>query len=311
MAGRIGPLQAKMYQPGVCNLKSPRRSILKGGALFAAATVLPSGVLASDEPAGTDFDKTHAAAQEALKSHFSKMGYQPSNAASIVTGDEQFNGGLRHDETGIIQNPGQMTVQQCSRIEDIGKKQKRDVLPLFHIFVCNKPLGFGSQQTVQQIIAYLVGPLGLDRTRLALVGTPRLNDYAPTLEKAGIDIARQAYLRDDSEALATADGSGYFRFPGNPEAPARPTVGMYYWIGEGTPRPLTAYPPSEDWTEIGEASLDDQDVLAFGLGTERITLASTGLMPSWQERLAQLLEYIENDSGGAEPPSGRAHFTKG
>lgn len=277
------------------------------------ASVLPGRLAASEEPAGTEFDRAHAATQAAIQDHFSKLGYQPRNPAPIVTRDEIFNGGLRFDETGtgVLEKHGQMVFQQCARLEDIDNKHRRDVLPLFHIFSCSKPLGFKPPQTVAQILTCLTETLGLDPARLAFVGTPLLNDYLPHLEKANVEPIRQIFLRDDAEALAAADGSGYFRFPGNPDAPVQPTAGIYYWIGNGPPQPLASYPPSQNWTEIGEMSLDENDTLAFALGTERVTLASTGLISSWQERLAHLMEYIENDSSGAEPPSGRALFIDG
>lgn len=292
-------------------MKEPRRTILKGSAVVAVASVLPGPLLASNKLNGTEFDKAHAKIQGAIADHFAKLGYQPRQPAPIVTRDETFNGGLRFDDTGLLEKPGLMAFQQCARLEDIDRKDRRDVLPLFHIFVGSKPLGLKSQQTVAQLLTYLTQSAGLDPARLAFVGTPRLNEFLPQLESAGIEPIRQIFLRDDAEALATADGSGYYRFPGDPDAPTLPTAGIYYWIGNGSPRPITAYPPSPDWTEIGEMSLDDDDSLAFGLGTERLTLASTGLISSWQERLTQLMEYIENDSGGAEPPSGRALFING
>lgn len=292
-------------------MEDRRRSILKGSAIVAVASVLPRPLAASDKLEGTKFDKAHAKVQAAITEHFAKLGYQPRRPALIVTRDETFNGGLRFDDTGLLDKPGLMAFQQCARLEDISKKDRRDVLPLFHIFVCSKPLGLDSQQTVAQILTFLTQSAGLDSARLAFVGTPRLNDFLPQLESAGIEPIRQIFLRDDAEALAAADGSGYYRFPGDPDAATLPTAGIYHWIGSGSPQPITTYPPSRDWTEIGEMSIDDGDDLAFGLGTERLTLASTGLISSWQERLTQLMEYIENDSGGAEPPSGRALFIDG
>ncbi len=267
-------------------------------------------MFSNEDVVGTDFDKAHGAMQEALVGHFAEMGYTPVTAAPIVTDDEQFNGGLRYDETGLIDQPGQMAIQQCARLEDIEKRHRRDVLPLFHIFRCNKPLGFKSQQTLAQALAYLTDTLGIESSRLCLISTPRLEKYAPVLKRAHIDATRQVLLRDDAAALAAADGSGYFRFPGDPSADTFATVGLYCWIGEGVPMRPESYPPSEDWTEIGEASLDEGESMGFAFGTERIVLATTGQMPSWQEQLVQLFEFIENDSGGGQPPSGRAEFAR-
>ncbi len=291
-------------------MTNPRRDLLKGGALFAAASLLPKGALSSENVVGTDFDKAHGALQDALADHFTQMGYTPVDASPIITGDESFNGGLRYDETGLIDQPGQMAIQQCTRLEDIGKRHHRDVLPLFHIFRCNKPLGFKSQQTLAQALTYLTETLAIDTGRLCLISTPRLEKYAPVLKRAQIDVARQVLLRDDAEALAAADGSGYFRFPGDENADTFATVGIYCWIGEGIPMRPESYPPSQVWTEIGEASLDEGESMGFALGTERVTLATTGLMPSWQERLVQLFEIIESDSGGGALPSGREQFAK-
>ncbi len=290
-------------------MTSARRDILKGGALVAAASFLPCRLVAAEGADGTDFDRAHAAMWATIENHFAKLGYRQRDPASIVTRDETFNGGLRYDDTGLLQKPGHMAFQQCARLEDIEKKHRRDVLPLFHIFSCSKPLGLKHPQTAAQVLAFLTETLALDPARLSFVGTARLNDYLPVLESAKVEPIRQVFLRDEDEALRTADGSGYFRFPGNPDAPLQATAGIYCWIGDGAPQRLDSYPPSENWTEIGEMSLDAEDSLAFGFGTERLTLAATGLIPSWQERLVQLFESIESGSSGAKPPSGRARFT--
>ena len=291
-------------------MTNPRHNILKGGALFAAASLLPTRLFSNEDFVGTDFNKAHAGKQGALFSHFTEMGYTPVTAVSIVTDDEGFNGGLRYDETGLIAQPGQMAIQRCARLEDIERRHRRDVLPLFHIFRCNKPLGFKSQQTLAQALAYLTDTLSIDSSKLCLISTPRLEKFAPVLKRAHINAPRQVLLRNDVEALAASDGSGYFRFPGDANADTFATVGIYCWIGEGVPMRPENYPPSEDWTEIGEGSLDEGEPMGFALGTERVTLATTGLMPSWQEQLAQLFEIIEIDGGSGQPPSGRAKFAK-
>ncbi len=290
-------------------LKSRRRSILQGGAALAAASMLPGRTVANTADVDSEFARAHALLQQSLVDQFSEMGYLPVGAAPIVTGEE-FNGGLRFDETGLIEWPGQMTIQHCTRLEDIDKKERRDVLPLFHIFRCNRPYGFKPQQSLAQVLAYLTGSLGLDVSRLSLVSGPRLEEYGPVLKRVRIETGRQVYMRDEAEARANADGSGYWRFPGDADAEPVATVGIYCWIGDGPPRQITQYPPSEDWTEIGEALLEDTDSLGFALGTERLTLATTGQMPSWQNQLPVLFEAIENDRRDGEVPSGKAYFAR-
>lgn len=292
-------------------MTSRRRSILKGGAVLAAATLVSTRGLAGYEPTGIDFNRAHRDVQLNLLDQFGQLGYTPVLAAPIVTGNERFNGGLRFDDTGVADHPSRILIQHCARLEDIEKRARRDVLPFFHIFRCNRPQDHKPQQSLAQVLAYLTGPFGIDVSRLALVGAPLLEDYAPVLKRAQIETGRQVYLREDSEARASSDGSGYWRFPGDENADAFATAGLYCWIGDGAPKPIAQYPPSEDWTEIGEAILDDRDTVGFVLGTERLTLALTGTMPTWKQQLTLLFEAIEKDGAGAVAPSGWEEFAKG
>ncbi|MEX3009788.1 hypothetical protein [Hoeflea sp. TYP-13] len=291
-----------------------RRNILKGGAALAAASMLPGNALAKASGyarrTGDSLDLPTHVLHEAMIDYFSGKGYELVDHVPIVTGDESFNGGLRYDETGIDNKPGQMAIQPCARIEDIQKKGQLDVLPLFHIFYCMTPLGLKPADTLAQVLDYLTNNVGLNSQYFAFVTVPEFELYFPVLEEYGFDPNRQVHIRDSEEALVMGDGSGYFRFPGNRDALAFATAGIYYWTGTGAPPELTAYPPQKGWTEIGETSIDETANFGFGLGTERVGLAATREIPSWQERLVLLFEQIEIHSGG-NPPPGRDRFSNG
>ena len=247
---------------------------------------------------------------EALVGYFREQGFELFEPASIVTGDESFNGGLRYDETGMHEKPGQMSIQACARVEDIQAKNHADVLPLFHIFYCISQEDTSSSETLAQLLDYLTNGAKLDTARFAFVTIPEFEPHLPTLEKFGFDTGRQIHFRNSEQAKDAGDGSGFFRFPGDSDAKAFATVGIYYWTGDGAPPKLAQYPPQQGWTEIGEASIDEQADFGFGLGTERLGLAMHGSIPSWQDRLVLLFDQIELASAG-NPPPGKDKFANG
>ena len=291
-------------------MEQKRRTILKGGAALAFVSVLPANAQTNDRKPGDSLDLQTHQLHEALIEHFSGKGYKLVDQAPIVTGDESFNGGLRYDESGLDRQPGEMSIQSAARLEDIRRKDQVDVLPLFHIFYCITPLGLKSDDTLAQVLDYLTNTAKLDTAKFAFVTIPEFEPHLPVLEESGFDTSTQILFRNSEKAREEGDGSGYFRFPGNPDADAFGTVGLYYWTGEGDAPKLAEYPPPQGWTEIGEVSIDDADSFAFGLGTERVGFAMTGEIPSWQERLVLLFEQIERNSGG-KPPSGKDKFANG
>ncbi len=291
-------------------MKSKRRTILKGGVAFAAATILPASAHSNTAEPDRSLDQPTHDLHEILVGYFKDLGYEFLEPASIVTGDETFNGGLRYDETGLHEKRGQMAIQTCARVEDIGNKDKADVLPLFHLFYCITPLGLNSSDTLAQLLDYLTSTSQLDPGKFAFVTVPEFEPHLPMLEKYGFDTSRQIHFRNSEQAKQEGDGSGFFRFPGDPQADTFATVGIYYWTGEGSPPKLAEYPPQPGWTEIGEASIGDETEFGFGLGTERLGLAINGSIPSWQERLVLLFEEIELASAG-NPPPGKDQFANG
>ena len=286
-----------------------RRTILKGGAAIAAASLLPIRALAQNPHRdGSSLDLPTHHLHESMIDFFEGKGFTLVDHQPLVTGNENFNGGLRYDDTEIDTLRGQMAVQPCARIEDIEKKGDRAVLPLFHIFYVRSPVGMTPAASFSMLLDYLVNVAGLARNKFAFVTTTQFKDLLPILHEYGFDPANQVHYRDTDEALAAGDGSGYFRYPGNPDAEPFPTVGLYYRTMVDAAPPDT-YPLPIGWTEIGEASIDDSVSLGFGLGTERVGYAQSGEIPGWRERLFLLYEQVDRHSPD-NPPSGRELFSK-
>ena len=288
-------------------MANKRRTILKGGAALAAASVLPMKAFASNPRRdGLSLDLPTHQLHESMIDHFQALGFKLVDHEPVVTGDESFNGGLRYDDSEIATQRGQMAVQPCSRIEDIDKKGDPSVLPLFHIFYVRSPLDVTPAQSLSMVLDYLVNAAGLSRDNFAFVTTTEFNSLLPVLEEQGFNPIEQVIFRDKAEALAAGDGCGYFRYPGKPDAEPFPTVGLFYRLDGGAPS-ATSYPLPSGWIEIGEASIDDTVSLGFGLGTERVGYAQSGNFPNWSERLFLLMEQVDRSAPG-NPPSGRELF---
>ncbi len=277
---------------------------------MAAVSLLPASALAQNPRRdGASLDLPTHLLHETMIDFFEGKGYTLVDHQPIVTGNESFNGGLRYDDTEIDTQRGQMAVQPCARIEDIDKKGDPEVLPLFHIFYVRSPKDMAPAGSLSMVLEFLVDVAGLEQDRFAFVTTTAFESLLPVLEEHGFDPEGQVIYRQRDEAMAAGDGSGYFRYPGNPDALPFPTVGFYYRTGSNVAAP-TAYPLPAGWTEIGEASTDDSVSLGFGLGTERVGYAQSGEIPSWRERLFLLYQQIDRRNPD-NPPSGRELFSRG
>ncbi|MEE4377569.1 MAG: hypothetical protein V2J55_08655 [Candidatus Competibacteraceae bacterium] len=258
-----------------------------------------------------EFTQAFTNLQQQLISFLEAAGYQQIPAQSLITG-HAFNGGLRYDDSGVLAKMpnGEMVVQDCARVEDIPNKNRRGVLPFFHILACTRRADSDQDKTFSETINLVTKTLELPSQRLALVSIAALADFRDLLTEQDIDWERQVVIRDTEEAKATGNGSGYFNPAGHPEQPEFITAGLYIWTGEGQAPAIKTYPLSEQWVEIGEVGLDKTATLAFGFGLERLVYAKTGLLPSWQEQRQQLLETVKAESAktGAPLPEGYTLF---
>lgn len=248
--------------------------------------------------------------ENSLLSYFSAKGYRENAARPINLDNHNFNGGLRYDDTGIVDTPGRMIVQPCARLSDIREKHRRDILPLFHIFRCNLHVGQNREDLLSLVLQYLTGPLQLDPTRLAIVSIPPFEQLKSPILISGIEWERQVFFRDPDAAFKAGDGSGVFRHPGPDYIPAMPTAGLYFRSEPGDAAPPKVYPLPAAWTEIGEIMIAENGSAFFGLGVERLLLAVSGTIPTWEAQLSTLLARIRQDTGDGAMPPGAALFSE-
>ncbi len=285
-----------------------RRSILKRGAAAAAASVLPGTAFGEFADNSGNFDTEYGKLESFLLDYFAGRGYSEVEQAALVTDDHGFNGGLRYDALGVPDDPGQMVVQGCARIDDIGEKHRPEVLPLFNIFHWAPPSSATADDNFRLLHQALTESIGLDTSRMGFVSIPEFEVLRPSIERMGLSWSQQVVVRDPDEALAAGDGSGYWRRPYPLAELTIPSAGVYYWIGDGRPdHPLT-YPTSANWTEIADVGFDGDVDLAASCGLERLVLAATSTYPTWNDRLTQLLERIDRDASSDREPPGKHLF---
>lgn len=287
-------------------MQSERRKFLRGSAYLAASFALPQSIPATTMAAEASKAAGAMDVETSLLAYFSAKGYRKIAPKPLVTDNHDFNGGLRYDDTGTVELPGQMIVQPSARLSDISEKSRADVLPLFHIFRCNVHTGQNQDALFSRAIAYLTGPLRLDIARLAIVSIPPFTQSKAAFQRSGVDWERQVHLRDPDAAFKAGDGSGIFRHPGPDYVPAMPTAGIYYRVDDGAGDPPKMHPLPAAWTEIGEFMIAGDGAAFVGFGVERLQLASTGAIPSWDDQLPNLLRRIRREAGnGAMPPGAK------
>ncbi|MEP3275696.1 MAG: hypothetical protein ABJN26_08050 [Stappiaceae bacterium] len=292
-------------------MKTQRRQILKGAAALTAASALNPTRTAFAAIANTDFNEQVKRVQNILLRHLSAQGYIEIESSPLVTENHDFNGGLQFDTSTIPAAHGQIVVQPSARIGDISQKNRHDVLPIFHILRFDRLVNQSVSDGLKDGLNTLTGPLELDVERLVFVSVPAFEAFRSVLEESGIDWARQVYLRDDQEARHAKDGSGYFQYPGNDNAPLLLTAAAHYCLDDKRPDGKLSYPVPSNMTEIGELLLDPENLISAGFGIERLAYAQSGSIPSWEDRLVDLLSEIEAASAGRTTPPAKVLFEKG
>ncbi len=276
-----------------------RRKVVQLGTAATMSATLPRfalGATGQNEAFEAQFAKTLSGLKEA----FAKLGFSEAKPLSIATGDTGYNGGLRHDFDQAALPANVFVIQPLARVGDVGEKSRADVLPLFHEVGCHPDGDANGQTTTRLMIRLLTESFGLDPSRIAYVSVPESDEVRSVLDEMGMPFSEKVLLRDEAEALAARDASGYF-FPDPFGDDYLVTMGVYYRIGDTDEPAPTAYPPSANWTEIGEIVIGGKAApLGISIGAERLTYALTGQYPTWDQRLGALFAQVEQE--GAEPP---------
>lgn len=275
-----------------------RRRVVQLGTVATAGSLLPRVTLgAADQNAGFEQDLTETLTR--LRSLLSDFGLTEAEPLSIASGIDDYNGGLRHDFDQSVLPPGAFVIQPLARVADIDEKSRADVLPLFHEVGCH-PADADGPSTIRMMVRLLVDGFGLDPARLAFVSVPQADDMRLVLDDLDLSFTDKVHLRDEAEALAARDASGFF-FPDPFGDDYLVTMGVYYRIGDIAEPAPAAYPPSENWTEIGEIIISGEAApLGISIGAERLTFALTGNYPTWDQQLSALFALVEKES--TEPP---------
>lgn len=276
-----------------------RRRIVQLGTAATVGTILPlRAIAAADQNDG--FEQDFAETVTRLKMAFAQLGFTETQPLPLATGLDDYNGGLRHDFDQSALPSNAFVIQPLARLGDLDEKSRTDILPLFHEVGCHPAASADGQTATRLMMRLLREEFDLDPARIAFVSVPQSGDMRPVLDQMDLPFADKVLLRDEVEALAARDASGFF-FP-DPFGDAYiVTMGVYYRVG-GTNEPAPkVYPPSDNWTEIGEIMIGGEAApVGTSIGAERLTYARTGKFPTWDQRLGALFAQVEQD--GTEPP---------
>ncbi len=297
-----------------------RRRVVQLGTAATVGTLLPRVAIAAadwNEAFEQEFSKTldHlrttfsdlgfsevaplSIAADHLSTTFSEIGVNEVAPRAITSGRDEYNGGLRHDFDQSTLPSNAFVIQPLARVADVDEKSRADVLPLFHEVGCH-PADADGQATTRLMMHILTEVFDLNPSRIAFVSVPQADNIRPVLDEIGLPFSEKVLLRDEAEALAARDASGFF-FPDPFGNDYIVTMGVYYRVGDFDETAPTAYPPSANWTEIGEIVIGGEAApLGISIGAERLTYALTGQYPTWKQRLGLLFATAEQD--GADPP---------
>ncbi|WP_420585849.1 hypothetical protein [Ruegeria sp.] len=275
-----------------------RRRVVQLGTAATVGTLLPRMAFAAADQ-NEAFERAFADTLAQLRTSFAGLGFTEAQPLSVVSGRDDYNGGLRHDFDQSVLPSGAFVIQPLARVADVDEKSRADVLPLFHEVGCH-PKDADGQTTTRLMMQLLTDGFGLDPARIAFVSVPQADGMRPVLDELGLPFKEKVLLRDEAEALAARDASGFF-FPDPFGDQYIVTMGVYYRLTDTNDPAPSAYPPSANWTEIGEIVIaGDAAPLGISIGAERLTYAVSGQYPTWDQRLGMLFAQIAQD--GTEPP---------
>ncbi|MDU9004556.1 hypothetical protein QO231_11920 [Sedimentitalea todarodis] len=280
---------------------------MKTGTALTLGSVLAKATDAAADSVKADPENDFRNVLEHLRLALNERGFSQIPAQPIVSEMIDYNGGLRHDSDLGQLEAAQFVVQPCARLADIEERERADILPLFHECACRHAEGVDPGANARMLVRLLTDEFGLDPTRLAFVSVPIAEAMRPDMADLGFDFDEKVFIRDQDEAFAARDSSGFFfQDPSLPDHMV--TMGVYYRLSEDGAAALTAYPPPPDWSEIAEIVIDGASPQVFAIGVERLALVTSGRFPSWQHRLARLRDAVANDSSGREPPPGMSRY---
>ncbi|MFM7807331.1 MAG: hypothetical protein ACKPEA_05305 [Planctomycetota bacterium] len=225
-----------------------------------------------------------------------QRGYTAAPAASLITG-HAFNGGLRYDDDAGIHTEKTYVKQQVARVGDVAKKSTPGTLPFFTLIGIDTSTPALANASADLILAYLLGVVGLDPSRMRVTTTQKSSAFLPLLAKYGITDA-QVRLRSWDDAVKDGAGSGYFAPAGHPAKPSAPSFSIEYVMPDGVELEIAEICHSEG---NGRSS--------GGIGVERVEMARTGQIPSWDSQLEALARAVQAESkrtGAAVPPGAAA-----
>ncbi|KIC45143.1 hypothetical protein RA28_11720 [Ruegeria sp. ANG-S4] len=275
-----------------------RRKVVQLGTAAAMGTMVPRFAIGATQQ-NDAFEAQFAETLAGLKAAFAGLGFSEAQPLSIATGNSDYNGGLRHDFDQDQLPTNAFIIQPLARVADVDEKARPDVLPLFHEVGCHPGETVSGRDTTELMIQVLTQDFGLDPARIAFVSVPQANDMRAVLDDLNMPFAEKVLLRDEAEALAARDASGFF-FPDPMGEDYLVTMGVYYRIGDTDEPAPASYPPSSNWTEIGEIIIGGKVApLGISIGAERLTYAQTGQFPTWDQRLAALFALAAQE--GSEP----------
>lgn len=262
----------------------------------AFSGVARAGLMQDEQEFTKDFTKATDRLRTALRARgFTELGRKP-----ITTGNLDHHGGLRVDADMTMLSPATFVIQPVARIDDISERGRTDLLPWFHVVGCQAPNDADVLNQAEIALSILVNDFGLDPGRLAFASVPAVEVMRGSFESVGFDFDAKVHIRDDDAARKARDSSGYFYpVPEDPEFFVR-TLGIYYRLTDEGENRLSAYPPTAEWTEIAEFTIDGVNPGCFAFGLERLALAARGFYTSWDQRVPELIDLIETDRGEIE-----------
>ena len=202
--------------------------------------------------------------------------------------DYTYNHGLRYQD-GILKDKRSFSSQYCSRIDDINKREKTCVLPLFKMIFSNS-----NDLTLDEVtyfISKIISIFNLDSSKF-LIKTTKMSNKLVNKLKLKCKIEKVHFIKKNT-ALIKCDGDGYIyhNVYDNKSSVLR-AASLYYDLGDNIMIEIIQIQHTDD--EINS-------LYGFGVGIERLFTAinynnENFDKPNWYNTLPKFESYCKKEA---------------
>jgi len=234
-----------------------------------------------------------------LSSYLKTIGLVQIKKSYPLITDCTYNHGLRYQDVVLLKEKRAFSSQYCSRIDDINKREKTCVLPLFKMIFSNS--NDLTLDEVTDFISKIISIFNLDSSKF-LIKTTKMSNKLVNELKRKCKIEKVHFIKKNT-ALIKCDGDGYiYKNVYDSKSSILRAASLCYDLGDNN---------IIETIQIQHTDDEINSLYGFGVGIERLSTAinyndKNFDKPNWYNTLPKFESYCKKEAKilGVELPEG-------